>query len=107
MALRILRSSQNMERIKLPINFESTEDSRFPYRASVNGEHWVVRINEFPESPSLYTLFVNDTAVEELMEWPNAWNRPAFEIDNTERNEYERELKHFEQTRNIRPSDLI
>lgn len=47
-----------------------------PYEADVGGARWRVRVNEFPEEPSLYSLLVGDEVVEELMEWPAAWTRP-------------------------------
>ena len=68
------RQSQN--RLLQAVTFQVRNDARFPYTAIVNGERWTIRINEFPESPSLYTLLVNDKAVEELLQWPPAWKRP-------------------------------
>ena len=101
-----MKSHKRSEEI---VSFQATGDVRFPYKASVKGERWIIRINEFPESPSLYTLIVNDAEVEELIEWPNAWNRPDQKntIDLSEKFEYEKELEHFNRTRKISPSDSV
>ncbi|MCK6552033.1 hypothetical protein L6R52_39745 [Myxococcota bacterium] len=58
------------------VTFRATDDPRFPYEATVGTERWRVRIDEFPETPSLYTLFVDDVEVLGLVDWPRAWARP-------------------------------
>lgn len=60
-----------------PVTFQATDDARHPYAADINGERWRVRINEFPEDPSVYSLLIDGEIVEELMDWPAAWTRPA------------------------------
>ncbi len=91
-------------RSERPVSFTATGDPRTPYGASVDGERWMVRMNEFPAEPSLYTLLVDGVATEELLEWPSAWTRPE---DALERAELERELAHFERTRAIAPSKFV
>ena len=59
-----------------PVRFVSTDDARHPYTAEVDRARWTVRVNEFPEEPSLYSLLVDGGVVEELMAWPAAWQRP-------------------------------
>ncbi len=66
-----------MRRIEQAVTFGATDDARYPYAADINGERWTVRINEFPEDPSVYSLLIDGQIVEELMEWPAAWTRPA------------------------------
>lgn len=58
-----------------PVRFVATDDARHPYAAEVDGTRWTVRVNEFPEEPSLYSLLVDGGVVEELMAWPAAWER--------------------------------
>lgn len=60
-----------------PVRFLATDDARHPYAAEVDGSRWTVRVNEFPEEPSVYSLQVNGVVVQELMDWPAAWERPA------------------------------
>jgi hypothetical protein len=46
--------------------------------ASVDGQHWAIRLNDFPDEP-LYTLFVNGRTVlhfDDWPEWPGAWSEP-------------------------------
>jgi hypothetical protein len=66
-----------VRRIERAITFRATDDARYPYAAEINGERWSVRINEFPEDPSVYSLLIDGEIVEELMDWPAAWTRPA------------------------------
>lgn len=63
-----------------PVTFRATADPRFPYEATVGAERWRVRLDEFPETPSLYTLFIDDAEALALLEWPAAWARPAAEL---------------------------
>jgi hypothetical protein len=60
-----------------PVRFAATDDARHPYAAGVDGAGWTVRVNEFPEEPSVYSLLVDGVVVEELMAWPAAWERPG------------------------------
>ena len=59
------------------VTFRATDDARFPWATDVDGKRWTVRINEFPEEPSLYSLIIDGEVVEELMDWPAAWTRPT------------------------------
>lgn len=59
------------------VTFRETDDARYAFEASVDGRTWTIRINEFPEAPSLYSLIVDGEVIEELMEWPAAWTRPG------------------------------
>lgn len=61
----------------LPLELLPTEDARVPWQAIVNGARVSVRINEFPEEPTLYTVFVDGERAFDLMEWPAAWRRPG------------------------------
>jgi hypothetical protein len=93
-----------MRRVLQPVRFRASDDAGFAYVAEVGGELWRIRINEFPEHASLYTLLVNDNPAEELMEWPDAWVRPE---DPVEQAEYAREIEHYARTKNIQPSSAV
>jgi len=58
-----------------PVRFVATDDARHPYAAGVDGARWTLRVNEFPEDASVYSLLVDGVVVEELMAWPSAWER--------------------------------
>lgn len=66
-----------MLRSQQTVTFRATDDARIPWAADVDGTRWTVRINEFPEEPSLYSLIIDGLVVEELMDWPAAWTRPT------------------------------
>ena len=54
--------------------WRKTGDVFFPLEAQVAGSRWVLRINDWPDEPSLYTLFVDgETVFEVEEEWPPAW----------------------------------
>jgi len=95
-----------MTRARREVLFHETGDARVPFAATVDGERWRVRLNEFPEEPSLYTLIVDGEVVEELMEWPKAWQRGAA-ADAHEQAEYDREIEQLARTRHIKPSKLV
>ena len=99
-----------MSRAQHPVTFRETGDARYPFEATVDGVTWTVRINEFPEEPSLYSLMIDGNVVEELMSWPPAWTRPdqaGASDDPHEKAELDREQAHFERTRKIGPSKLV
>ena len=58
-----------------PVQWHKTDDVDFPYRAEVDGRTWQVRLNDFPAEP-LYTLVIDGRPVEDLDEWPLAWQQP-------------------------------
>jgi hypothetical protein len=104
-------SEQPSRRSEQPVKFHETNRARYPYEAVVAGTKWTVRINEFPEEPSLYSLIIDGEVVEELMEWPAAWNklvrgpdtprRPVDPDDPLDRYEFEREVDHAERMARI------
>jgi hypothetical protein len=56
------------------VSWEGTQDPIYPYRAVVDKQVWVIRINDFPEE-ALYTLFVDDKAAFDFDDWPYTWKR--------------------------------
>ncbi len=59
----------------LRIQWIATGDEIAPYRAFVNGEKWVIRINDFP-AEHLYSLIVDEREMEHFDDWPSSWLRP-------------------------------
>jgi hypothetical protein len=89
-------------------DFHETDDARFPYEARVGTTTWRVCLNEFPDAPGLYTLFVDGVVMAELMEWPASWSRSALSAqDRLEKYEYDRELSKMETERGLKPSTLV
>lgn len=61
----------------VPVAWSATGDPCAPYAATVGGQRWIVRVNDFPDSPSVYTLLVDGAPALELLAWPAAWRRPG------------------------------
>ena len=59
----------------LPIPWRRTPRAEFPYEADVDGQHWQVRVGDFP-AEALYTLLIDGQEVADYDEWPKAWKRP-------------------------------
>ncbi len=57
------------------IQWESSGDGEFPYAAAVDGQRWLIRVNDFPAEP-LYTLMIDGQPVFNLEDWPSVWRRP-------------------------------
>jgi len=48
-----------------------------PWQAVVDGKTWRVRLNNFPEEPFLYTLFIEGGSIGDFNDWPHNWSRPS------------------------------
>lgn len=59
----------------LPVRWQGTDDGEFPYVASVEGQQWRLRVNDFP-AEALYTLLINGEEIADYDDWPAAWQRP-------------------------------
>jgi len=57
------------------VYFTRGDSAEFPFRAEVDGQRWVVRINDFPER-ALYSLLIDDREAGDLDDWPQAWRKP-------------------------------
>jgi hypothetical protein len=42
----------------------------------VSGATFMIRINDFPTEP-LYTLMIDEQEIEDLEDWPAAWEKPT------------------------------
>ena len=59
----------------LPIEWLETEgDVDFPYEAKVDGIHFRIRINDFPDEP-LFSLMQEGTHIADFDDWPDIWKR--------------------------------
>ena len=56
------------------IAWRKTADAEYPFAAEVNGDRFVIRLNDFP-ADNLYTLLVNDREVANFDDWPARWER--------------------------------
>lgn len=60
-----------------PLRFIATDDAEFPYVARDGAREWTVRVNDWPEDPTVYTLLSGGREVLDFDDWPEAWERPA------------------------------
>lgn len=58
------------------IAWQRSSRAEFPYLAEVDGQHWVVRVNDFP-AEAMYTLLIDGAERADYDDWPAAWRRPA------------------------------
>jgi hypothetical protein len=61
---------------KRAVRWQATDDGEFPYEAQIDGQHWVIRVNGFPEDPTVYTLLVDGQEAVDFNGWSKSWNRP-------------------------------
>ena len=58
------------------ITWARTADAEFPYQGQVDGEYWLVRVNDWPDDSTVYTLIRPDGTEFDFDNWPPAWIRP-------------------------------
>lgn len=60
----------------IPVTWKHTGDAEFPYTADVQNRRYTIRLNDFPAEP-LYTLIAEGNELQDLEDWPGAWEMPA------------------------------
>jgi hypothetical protein len=60
--------------LEIPIHWTRTGDGEFPYAVVMDGQRWIIRINDFPEE-IFYTLLNEDREVIRFDDWPIAWHK--------------------------------
>lgn len=58
------------------VDWLETGQATTPYRAEVEGDEWMVRVNDWPDQPRVYTLFANGREAFSFDGWPDTWSRP-------------------------------
>ncbi len=58
------------------VAWSETTDAEFPAEAWVGGQRWLIRINDWPDDPYMYTLLIDGREAMELESWPDRWIRP-------------------------------
>ena len=67
--------SQKSEYFAKSIKWEKGSSAEYPFRASINEETLVIRINDFPEE-EMYTLLVDGNKICDFTIWPSRWQKP-------------------------------
>ena len=62
--------------LETAIDWLGTGAAELPYRAEVDGDEWMVRVNDWPQTTTVYTLFVNGREAFSFDGWPDTWSRP-------------------------------
>jgi hypothetical protein len=60
------------------IVWKRTADPLYPFAAELEGERYVIRLNDFPDE-HLYTLIVNGNEIVSFDDWSAKWTRPSKE----------------------------
>ncbi len=58
------------------VDWLGTDSAVRPYRAVVEGDEWVVQVNDWPDEPTVYSLIVNGREAFGFDGWPDVWSRP-------------------------------
>jgi len=58
------------------VHWNKTDDGEFPYAANVDGHAWGIRVNDWPEDPTVYTLLVDGEVYLDFDGWGDDWNKP-------------------------------
>lgn len=56
------------------VQWQKGDAASVPYCAMVDGQHWQLRLNDFPVDP-MYTLMIDGVVMEEFDDWPQGWQR--------------------------------
>ena len=54
----------------------ATRDPIFPLRAEIDGRPFRIRVNDWPDSPTVYSLVASDGRALDFDDWPPTWARP-------------------------------
>ena len=57
------------------IDWSRTRSSEYPFECSIDGHHYQIRINDFPNEP-MYTLLIDQKEIEHFDDWPQSWKKP-------------------------------
>ncbi len=55
--------------------WQRSRDAEFPFELHTQGQHWQIRLNDFP-AEAMYTLIIDQQPIVDFDDWPRAWSRP-------------------------------
>jgi hypothetical protein len=56
------------------VQWQRGDAASMPYCATVDGQNWQIRLNDFPLEP-MYSLLIDGLVVEDFDDWPQGWQR--------------------------------
>ena len=58
------------------VTWRATGDAEEPYAADVGGQPWRVRVNDWPDEPTVYTLLIGGREYRGFDDWPaDVWGK--------------------------------
>jgi len=57
------------------IEWKKTDDGEYPYQAKVSGQVYKIRVNDWPEHPTVYSLIDPNGVATDFDDWPEPWYR--------------------------------
>ncbi|AHX12839.1 hypothetical protein CH75_05720 [Dyella jiangningensis] len=57
------------------IAWSAMDDGDRVLKSVVDGQSWILRLNDFPDEP-LFTLLVDEKEIIHFTQWPKNWVRP-------------------------------
>ena len=60
--------------IRMPVEWQETDDADFPYRTRLDNIEWRIRIDDFPDEP-LFSLIREGKHVADFDDRPSFWKR--------------------------------
>ncbi len=58
------------------VHWTKTDDAEFPYTAQVDGHTWTIRVNDWPDEPTVFSLLVDDVEYLHFNDWSTRWKKP-------------------------------
>lgn len=69
-----MRAKIFAKKIRWSENNDLMDAALYPYKSVVDGQHWALRVNDFPAEP-LYTLFIDGKPIITVDGLPDGWER--------------------------------
>lgn len=58
------------------VRWTKTDDEEFPYTAQIEGKTWTIRVNDWPDDPTVFSLLVDGAEYLDFDGWSKNWNKP-------------------------------
>ena len=56
------------------LSWGTTDNPEYPWATKVEGEHWQIRLNDFPDD-FMYSLIIDGKNAGDFHDWPETWRR--------------------------------
>ncbi len=67
-----MKTKAGVPHLQVRVKWEKNEDPHCPWKATVDGEEWVLRLGDYP-AEDLYALLVNGEKQLTINSWPDCW----------------------------------